>query len=108
HGRSDCFARPPRSDLFPSTPNLDINIERGRAGLYGVSTTNLENLLRAAYSQNYVYLIKQADDQYQVIIEADGQARTGPEDFRQIYVKPDNGSKLIPIRAVTTSKSEER
>jgi len=39
-----------------------------------------------------------------VIVEADDQARTGPEDFRQIYVKPDKGSKLIPIRAVTTSK----
>ena len=80
----DGFANPPRSDLFRNTPNLNINIERGRAGLYGVSTTNLEGLLRAAYSQNYVYLIKEADDQYQVIVEADDQARTGPEDFRQI------------------------
>jgi multidrug efflux pump subunit AcrB len=77
----DGFANPPRSDLFRNTPNLDINIERGRAGLYGVSTTNLESLLRSAYSQNYVYLIKQADDQYQVIVEADDQARTGPGRF---------------------------
>jgi HAE1 family hydrophobic/amphiphilic exporter-1 len=100
----DGFASPPRSDLFRNTPNLDINIERGRAGLYGVSTTSLESLLRAAYAQNYVYLIKQSDDQYQVIVEADDRSRTGPEDFSQIYVKPDNGSKLIPIRALTTSK----
>ncbi len=103
-GDYDGFASPPRSDLFRNTPNLDINIERGRAGLYGVSVASLENLLRAAYSQNYVYLIKQADDQYQVIVEADDKARVGPEDFRQIYVKPDNGTKLIPIRALTTSK----
>ena len=74
-GDYDGFASPPRSDLFRNTPNLDINIERGRAGLYGVSTTKIENLLRAAYSQNYVYLIKQADDQYQVIVEADDKAR---------------------------------
>lgn len=100
----DGFASPPRSDLFRHTPGLDINIERDRAGLYGVSTTQLQNLLRSAYSQNYVYLIKQADDQYQVILEADDKARTGPQDFRQIYVKPDNGKKLIPIRAVTNSK----
>ena len=98
------FASPPRSDLFRHTPNLDISIERDRAGLYGVSTTQLQGLLRSAYSQNYVYLIKQADDQYQVIVEADDKARTGPEDFRQIYVKPDNGNKLIPIRAVTKAK----
>jgi HAE1 family hydrophobic/amphiphilic exporter-1 len=100
----DGFASPPRSDLFRNTPNLDIEIERGRSGLYGVSTTQLENLLRAAYSQNYVYLIKQADDQYEVIVEADDRSRTGPEDFRQIYVKPDGGDKLIPIRALTKTK----
>ncbi len=95
------FASPPRSDLFRATPNLDIHIDRGRAGLYGVSTSQLEGLLRAAYSQNYVYLIKQADDQYQVIVEAEDEARSGPQDFREIYVKPDTGSKLIPIRALT-------
>jgi HAE1 family hydrophobic/amphiphilic exporter-1 len=58
-------------------------------------------LLKAAYSQNYVYLIKEADDQYQVILEAEDDARTSPQDFRQLYVKPDNGNTMIPIRAVT-------
>jgi hydrophobic/amphiphilic exporter-1 (mainly G- bacteria), HAE1 family len=95
------FATPPRSDLFRATPNLDISIDRDRAGVYGVSTTKLESLLRAAYSQNYVYLIKEADDQYQVILEAEDRARTSPQDFRQIYVKPDTGNTMIPIRAVT-------
>ncbi|MBV9009173.1 MAG: efflux RND transporter permease subunit [Verrucomicrobia bacterium] len=95
------FTNPPRSDLFRATPNLDIHIDRDRAGVYGVSTTKLEDLLKAAYSQNYVYLIKEADDQYQVILEAEDQARTSPQDFRQIYVKPDNGNTMIPIRAVT-------
>jgi len=97
------FASPPRSDLFRNNPNLDIKIERDRAGTYGVSTTTIESLLRAAYSQNYVYLIKEADDQYQVIVEAEPDARTGPNDLRWIYVKPTNGDKLIPLRAVTSS-----
>ncbi len=95
------FAGPPRSDLFRSNPNLDINIERGRAGLYGVSTTRLESLLRSAYSQNYVYLIKQPEDQYEVIIEAEDSARDNPRDLRWLYVKPDNGSKLIPVNVLT-------
>ncbi|MEP7078527.1 MAG: efflux RND transporter permease subunit, partial [Chthoniobacterales bacterium] len=97
------FASPPRSDLFRNTPNLDITIDRDRASLYGVSTTKLQSLLRSAYSQNYVYLIKQADDQYQVIVEVDDRDRATPEDLRQIYVKPDSGGKLIPVRAVTRS-----
>jgi HAE1 family hydrophobic/amphiphilic exporter-1 len=99
------FANSPRSDLFRSTPNLDINIERDRAGLYGVSTSSIESLLRSAYSQNYVYLIKESDDQYQVIIEAANKDRSSPTDLRQIYVKPDNGTnKLIPLRSVTTTR----
>ena len=99
----DGFASPPRSDLFRNTPNLDINIDRDRGGAYGVSTTAIESLLRAAYSQNYVYLIKQADDQYQVILEASNKTRSNPQDLRELYIKPDAGGKLIPLRAVTTS-----
>ncbi|MGH7936512.1 MAG: efflux RND transporter permease subunit, partial [Chthoniobacterales bacterium] len=99
------FASPPRSDLFRNNPNLDIHIDRARASVYGVSTASIESLLRAAYSQNYVYLIKQADDQYQVIVEAQDSARQDASDLRWIYLKPENGSnKLIPLRAVTQSE----
>ncbi|MDQ6809175.1 MAG: efflux RND transporter permease subunit [Verrucomicrobiota bacterium] len=100
------FASPPRSDLFRNTPNLVINIDRDRASIYGVSTAKLESLLRAAYSQNYVYLIKEADDQYQVIVEADDRDRATPDDLRQIYVKPDAGGGLVPVRAVTKTVSK--
>src|SRR5256714_12827162 len=58
-----------RSDYYNSTPNLTINIDRERAATYGVSTSAIQSLLKNAYSQNYVYLIKQPDDQYQVILE---------------------------------------
>lgn len=102
----DGFASPPRNDLFRNTPNIEIDIDRDRASLYGVSTTKLQNLLRAAYSQNYVYLIKQPDDQYQVILEVSDAARSNPEDLRQLYIKPENDQKLIPVRALTKSRTE--
>jgi HAE1 family hydrophobic/amphiphilic exporter-1 len=101
----DGFVAPPRSDLFRNTPNVDINIDRDRASVFGVSTTKLETLLRSAYSQNYVYLIKQADDQYQVILEVDDRERATPEDLSRIYVKPDVGTNLIPIRSLTKSET---
>jgi len=102
----DGFVAPPRSNLFRNQPNIDIDIDRDRASLYGVSTTKLQNLLRAAYSQNYVYLIKQPDDQYQVILEVDDADRSGPEDLRQLYVRPDGKDTLIPVRALTKSSSK--
>lgn len=94
------FVGPPRPDLFRNTPNLNIDIDRDRASLYGVSTAKLQSLLRAAYSQNYVYLIKQADDQYQVILEVEDSERSSPENLGQLYVKSDT-SKLVPVRTLT-------
>ena len=99
------FVGPPRSDLFRNTPNVDIEIDRARASLYGISVTDVQSLLRAAYSQNYVYLVKEADDQYQVILEADDAGRTGPEDLRQLYVKSDTTGNLVPIRTLTKAST---
>ncbi len=102
----DGFVAPPRSNLFRNQPNIDIDIDRDRASTYGVSTAKVQNLLRAAYSQNYVYLIKEADDQYQVILEVDDKDRAGPEDLRQLYVRPDGKDTLIPVRVLTKSTTK--
>ncbi|HEV2842517.1 MAG TPA: efflux RND transporter permease subunit [Chthoniobacterales bacterium] len=102
----DGFVGPPRSNLFRNQPNLDIDIDRDRASMAGVSISKLQSLLRAAYSQNYVYLIKQADDQYQVILEVDDADRAGPEDLRQLYVRPDGKDTLIPVRSLTKTSTK--
>src|SRR5205823_13046797 len=57
------------SDYYHITPNLRIHINRDRAATYSVSTSAIQSLMRNAYSQNYIYLIKEPDDQYQVILE---------------------------------------
>jgi HAE1 family hydrophobic/amphiphilic exporter-1 len=94
-----------QSDYYNHTPNLDINIDRDRASLYGVSASKIEGLLSAAYSQNYVYLIKMPDAQYQVILETDDHSRAHPEDLRELYVKADDNKTMIPLRSVTNWKS---
>src|SRR3989440_10962396 len=76
-----------RSDYYNSTPNLTVNIDRERAATYGVSTSAIQSLLRNAYSQNYVYLIKEPDDQYQVILEVKDKERAHPDDLDDLYVR---------------------
>src|SRR5262249_15853616 len=111
-----------RSDYYNSTPNLTVNIDRERAATYGVSTSAIQSLLKNAYSQNYVYLIKQPDDQYQVILEVKDNERATPADLNNPYVRINTGktiaqsgrcsggtttgtaSDLVPLRAVTTTK----
>src|SRR5207247_7673306 len=112
-----------RSDYYHDTPNLKIDINRDRAATYGVSTSAIQSLLRNAYSQNYVYLIKEPDDQYQVILEVKDKERAHPDDLDDLYVRSNTGgnfsasgagggvidtttgnmSNLVPIRVVTST-----
>src|SRR6059058_1281538 len=113
-----------RSDYYNSTPNLTVDIDRERAATYGVSTSAVQSLLRTAYSQNYVYLIKQPDDQYQVILEVKDKERAQPTDLNDLYVRSNTGgsfsatgagggtittttgtaANLVPLPAVTSTK----
>ena len=92
------------SDFFDNTPNLEIDIRRDQTRTYGVSETRILTLLRNAYSQNYLYLIKKPEDQYQVILEVKDSARSKPEDLSLLYIKSDDGKNLVPISALVTWK----
>ena len=90
------------SDLYNHTPNLQVDILREQAKLYGVSESRILTLLHDAYSQNYSYLIKKATDQYQVILEVADDERSAPEDLGKLYIKSDDGQRMIPLNAVTS------
>ncbi len=90
------------SDYFANTPNVDINIRRDQTKMYGVSEARILTLLRNAYSQNYLYLIKKPEDQYQVILEVGDAARSKPEDLALLYIKSDDGKNLVPLSELVT------
>jgi len=91
-------------DLFDNTPNVDIGIRRDQAHTYGVSETRILSLLRTAYSQNYLYLIKKPEDQYQVILEVEDSARSRANDLSLLYIKSDDGKNLVPLRELVNWK----
>jgi len=93
------------SDFFNHTPNLEINIRRDQARTYGVSETRVLNLLRNAYSQNYLYLIKKPEDQYQVILEVQDSERANANDLSLLYIRSDDGKNLVPLSALVDWKS---
>jgi hydrophobic/amphiphilic exporter-1 (mainly G- bacteria), HAE1 family len=85
------------SDRFDHTPNLEIDILREQAKTRGVSEARILALLRNAYSQNYQYLIKKAEDQYQVILEVQDEERAHADDLALLYIKSDDGKNLVPL-----------
>jgi len=90
------------SDRYDKTPGLDIDIRREQARTYGVSEARILELLRNAYSQNYLYLIKKPDDQYQVILEAADAARAEASDLSLLYIRSDDGQRLVPLDALVS------
>jgi HAE1 family hydrophobic/amphiphilic exporter-1 len=93
------------SDFFDHTPNLEINIRRDQARTYGVSEARILNLLRNAYSQNYLYLIKKPEDQYQVILEVKDSERAHANDLSLLYIRSDDGKNLVPLGALVDWKT---
>jgi hydrophobic/amphiphilic exporter-1 (mainly G- bacteria), HAE1 family len=93
------------SDYYNNTPNLDIALRRDQAKTYGVSEARILTLLRNAYSQNYLYLIKKPEDQYQVILEIEDAARANPEDLSLLYIRSDDGQRLVPLGELVSWKS---
>ncbi|MSP39937.1 MAG: efflux RND transporter permease subunit [Deltaproteobacteria bacterium] len=92
------------SDYYNNTPNLDIELRREQAKSYGVSETRILTLIRNAYAQNYLYLIKKPADQYQVILEAADAARSTPDNLSLLYIRSDDGKRLVPLSALVTWK----
>ena len=88
------------SDMYLQTPNVQIEPLRDQAATYGVYTTPIESLLREAFSQNYTYLIKRPQNQYQVILEVQDDQRTGPGDLSKLYIKTADGERTVPLSAV--------
>jgi HAE1 family hydrophobic/amphiphilic exporter-1 len=93
------------SDYFNNTPNLEINIRRDQTRTYGVSEARILNLLRNAYSQNYLYLIKKPEDQYQVILEVKDSERAHANDLSLLYIRSDDGKNLVPLSALVDWKT---
>jgi HAE1 family hydrophobic/amphiphilic exporter-1 len=93
------------SDYYHNTPNVNIDLRREQAKTYGVSEARILAMLRNAYSQNYLYLIKKPEDQYQVILEIKDSARSNPEDLARLYIRSDDGQRLVPLGELVTWKT---
>ncbi|NUN92319.1 MAG: efflux RND transporter permease subunit [Verrucomicrobiae bacterium] len=87
------------SDLHLDTPQLAIDLKRDPSSTYGITASAVESTLRNAYSQNYIYLIKEPLQQYQVIIETEADFSKRPEDLSHLWLNSSNGG-IVPLDAV--------
>lgn len=101
------------SDLQIKSPQIDIVIDRDKAGTLGttqqgLSVQQIENAFSLAYGSRQVSSISTPNNQYQVIMELDPQYQREPAALSMLYIRSSTGfgstGPLIPISAVANLK----
>ena len=87
------------SDLQMDNPELNVEIDRNRALLLGISPEQIENTLYSAYGDRDVSTIFGANDQYSVIVEFQKQFQTDASALDLLHVRSSQG-QLAPLSTV--------
>lgn len=95
----------PDVNLKFTKPELQIEINRDKANLLGVSTQNIGQTLQLALSgQRFGYFIMNGK-QYQILGELARQDRNKPLDLKSLYVRNDKGQMVQIDNFVTLKES---
>lgn len=92
------------SDLKINKPELQINMDRQKAALIGVSIQEVARALQLSLSgQRYGYYLMN-DRQYEVIGQVERTDRNDISDLRSIYVRSSNGQMISLDNLVTINE----
>jgi HAE1 family hydrophobic/amphiphilic exporter-1 len=87
-------------DLYIKNPQMMVEIDREKAGVYGVTVDQVRQELFNAFGSRQVATIYTPANDYQVILESLPEYQTSTADLSRIYLKTSSGT-TVPIESVT-------
>jgi len=84
------------------TPQLQITVDREKAGMLGLSLTDINSTLSAAWGGAYVDDFINRGRVKKVMIQGDAPSRMTPEDFNRWYFRNNKG-EMVPFSAIATA-----
>src|SRR6195952_2246409 len=87
------------TDLYIKNPQMTVEIDREKAGVYGITVDQVRNQLYNAFGSRQVGTIYMPTNDYQIILEVQPQFRVDPSDLSKLYMKTQN-NVTIPLAAV--------
>ncbi|MCP4180728.1 MAG: efflux RND transporter permease subunit [bacterium] len=90
-----------KTNVNINSPQLTVHILRNRAAALGVTVTQIENLLAAAYTKVKATDFNEGSEVYNVYLQLNKKYRKTPEDLSYMYLKSSSG-KLVPLSVVAT------
>ena len=89
------------TDMNIASPTVHVTIDRNKATRLGITASQVETALAAAYGSQQISTIYTPSNQYQVILEVAPEYRTDPAALDKLYIHAANG-KLAPLSALAT------
>ena len=87
------------SDLQIKNPQVNIEINRDKASLLGVTAQQIEDALSSAYSSRQISTIYAPNNSFQVILELEPQHQMDSSALAMLYIRSSKGA-LVPLNAV--------
>ncbi len=86
-----------------NSPQLYVSVDTEKARAMGIAVADIYNTLSATLGSYYVNDFNKSGRIYQVLMQAEGQFRSKPDDIGALYVRSKTG-QMIPIRSVSDVK----
>src|SRR4030095_10398163 len=85
----------------PNFPQYQLDVNVPKAEQAGVTVNNIMSVMQIYYGGSYASNFNQFGKQYRVMIQADTNYRSSPDQMNNIFVRTDNGS-MAPITEFIT------
>ena len=90
-----------KSNLDASRPELRINIDRERAALFGINTTDIGNTIRSAINGFEASRFRDQEDEYDIVVRLGAADRSDLNSLADLTVLDDVGNQ-IPLSSVAS------
>ncbi len=90
------------SDMRISSPQLNIHIDRDRAGIYGITAEEIESTLQYAYAGGRISTFNKGINLYDLIVEVEPGYNLTVDDLDLLYIKAKKTDELVPLSSVAS------
>lgn len=84
-----------------TSQQLFVNLDREKAETYGVPIRDVYDTLQTLFGSIYVSQFSKFSRLWQVIVQAESEYRTKPEDINQVFVRNKN-NQMVPLSSLVT------
>jgi hydrophobic/amphiphilic exporter-1 (mainly G- bacteria), HAE1 family len=93
------------SDLAITSPQVEVEINRDKAGVLQISANTIESAFYDAYGPHWVSTIYAAINEYEVLLELKPQYQADPNALSMLYLKA-TGGQLVPLDTLAKLKTD--